>query len=68
MNKHVSTAEVAATVPHPMDLGQACYAVWHAQMMLSATTRHPSVEYVYDARKEVYDDAVAALKRVLGNV
>lgn len=67
MNKHVSKAELAAAVPHHMDVGQACYAVWHADMMLGATTRHPSCEYVYEARKAVYDEAVAELKKVLDN-
>jgi hypothetical protein len=67
MNKHVSKAEVAAADPRPMDVGQACYAVWHADMMLRATTRHPSCEYVYEARKAVYDEAVANLRKVLDN-
>ena len=72
MNKHVTRKEVAAATlvaePHHMDVGQACYAVWHADLMLGATTRHPSCEYVYEARKAVYDEAVANLKAVLGNV
>lgn len=70
MNEHVSKAEVDAGAPYPphyLDVEGACFAVWHACMMLGATTRHPSVEYVYEARKAVYDEAVAELKKVLDN-
>ncbi len=73
MNKHVSKAEVAAAVPaDPLDnsneIAGNCRYVALAETILRATPRGPETEWLYQLREQNYLEAVAELKKVLGNV
>jgi len=73
MNKHVSKAEVAAAVPELFTLGaaqelaSACHRAEKALYLLMGAPRHYDAEY-YRTRLDAAADAVADLRKVLGNV
>lgn len=72
MNKHVTKAEVDAAVPECFALGDAqelasaCHRAEKALYMLLGAPRYYDAEY-YRTRLSAAADAVADLRKVLGN-